>query len=161
MIITQASSTPRKDSYEKSRTSKAPIRLKRKKTKKKVLGIRPVLWQHPRPLLVRSQAAIRSFLVRFAFRPICTFITGHSPSSVHIQTATRPSVRSKTSRSISGFTKISGPMRVLKAAVRASGQRETCVTTNDATLETSKYFDLSSLDVFEARLLSTSWDVCT
>ena len=110
----------------------------RRKTRTMVLGIHPVLWQRLRSLPVRSPAAIRSSHVRFAFRPTCTFIMGHNPLSAPIQTAARPSVRNKISRSMSGFTKIRGPIRARRIVVRASGRRETCVTMSVATLEISK-----------------------
>ena len=134
------------------RMSRAVVGQKRRKTRKKVLGIHPALSQLVWVLPVRILAAVRYSHARFDFRPTCTFIMGRSHSSVLIQPATRHSVRSKTSRSIWGFTKISGPIRVPRAAVRASGRRETCVITSAATLETSKYFHSKQVwTAFEAK----------
>ena len=92
MIILKRISNQREDKYETPRMGRVLIGLKRRIA----IGINPVLWQRLRPLPVHILAAKKSSHERFVFRPTCTFIMEHSPSSVLIQTVARPLVRSKT-----------------------------------------------------------------
>ena len=86
----------------------------------------------------RIPAAQRHSHVRYASRPTCIYTMVHSLLSALFLAAARPSVRSRTSRSIEGFTQMYDPIHARKIAARASGRKVICSTTCAATLEISK-----------------------
>ena len=74
----------------------------------------------------------------------CIYTTGLNPSSVRSQAVEKPSAKNKISAFTCASMSTSAPSSAHRAAARASGPRETCVTTRDATSETSKSFLLLS-----------------
>ena len=129
----KSNKTMRKKTRQISRQKKIKKRSKSINRSKQAIP-----WSSLSSSSVPSLAAARLFRKRIAFKHTFIFTTAHSLLSVPHLAATRPLVRSRTSKFTWESIRTSARIRVLKVAGRAFGPKAIWETMSVATLEKSK-----------------------